>query len=163
MPQFEPQTFSPQLFWLVVSFALLFLVMWRYALPRIAEILDARRRRIDQDLKRATALKEETEAVLISYEAELEKARAEAHAATNAAAAEAAVQAAKEAAHLADRLARDYAQAEARIEDARAQAIGSIGGVAGELAGAAVTRLTGIQAPAAEIDAAVESALREHG
>ncbi len=61
MPQFEPHTFSPQLFWLVISFALLFLIMWRYALPRIAEILDARKRRVDHDLARATALKEETE------------------------------------------------------------------------------------------------------
>lgn len=163
MPQFEPHTFSPQLFWLVVSFALMFLVMWRVALPRIAGILDARKRRIDQDLEKATALKEETEAVLTSYEAELERARADAHTATSKSAAEAASIAAADTAKLADKLAQEYAQAEKRIAEARAKAISSIGGVAGELAGAAVTRLTGIQAPASDIEAAVETALRERG
>jgi len=161
MPQFDPQFFSPQLFWLVISFGLLFLIMWRYALPRIAETLDARQRRMENDFARATALKEEAEKVLTTYETELQKARANAHDAMSRAVTEASIEADREVAQLDDKLAQDYAQAETRIDEARKQAIRSIGNVTGEIAGAAVTRLTGIEAPASDIESAVESALRE--
>ena len=48
MPQFDTSTFASQIFWLTVAFVTLYLVMWRVVAPKIADVLDARRRRIDQ-------------------------------------------------------------------------------------------------------------------
>ena len=43
MPQFDPNTFLPQLFWLLVTFGLLYVVLGRALLPRIAGVLEARK------------------------------------------------------------------------------------------------------------------------
>ena len=81
MPQFDPNTFSPQLFWLLVTFAVLFVAMWRHVLPRISGILEARQQRIGNDLEKAAALKVETEQVAAEYEKALAEARDKAAAA----------------------------------------------------------------------------------
>ena len=61
MPQFDPGTFLPQLFWLTVTFGCLFVVVWRHALPRISEVMAARQRHIDSDLEKAASLRREAE------------------------------------------------------------------------------------------------------
>jgi len=53
MPQLDPTTFVPQLFWLAITFVLLYLAMWKLVIPKIGEILQDRQIRIDNDLERA--------------------------------------------------------------------------------------------------------------
>ena len=81
MPQLEVSTFVPQLFWLAVTFVLLLLLMAKIGLPRVGGLIEARRRRIDEDLERAAQLKTEAEAVLAAYQETLARARSEAQAA----------------------------------------------------------------------------------
>ena len=71
MPQLDPSLFATQLFWLFVTFLVLFLIAWKAALPRIADVLNARQNRIDGDLEKAQALKTEAEEVLATYERSL--------------------------------------------------------------------------------------------
>ena len=78
MPQLDPSLFATQLFWLFVTFMVLFLIAWKVALPRIADVLNARQNRIDSDLERAQTLKSEAEDVLSAYEKALAEATAEA-------------------------------------------------------------------------------------
>ena len=78
MPQFEPSSFASQIFWLVVSFGLLYLLMSKIALPRIADILEVRQDRIAADLDRAEALRREAEEARAAYELALSDARSEA-------------------------------------------------------------------------------------
>jgi F-type H+-transporting ATPase subunit b len=78
MPQLDPATFASQVFWLVVSFAVLALILWRIALPRISSTLESRQQRIDTDIARAEEIASEAEGVLSAYEEELAKARASA-------------------------------------------------------------------------------------
>ena len=81
MPQLEVSTFVPQLFWLVITFGVLFLLMAKIGLPRVSGVIEARRKRIDDDLARATQLKAEAEAALAAYQQTLASARAQAQAA----------------------------------------------------------------------------------
>jgi len=62
MPQLEVSTFVPQLFWLAITFVVLYLLMKGIGLPRVGGAIEARRRRIDDDLARAAQLKSEAEA-----------------------------------------------------------------------------------------------------
>src|SRR3989440_3569622 len=81
MPQLEVSTFVPQLVWLAITFVILFLLMAGFGLPRVGGAIEARRRRVDDDLARAAQLKAEAEAVLAAYQETLAKARADAQAA----------------------------------------------------------------------------------
>ena len=42
MPQLNTEYFASQIFWLVVSFIILYLVMAEYALPKIANVIETR-------------------------------------------------------------------------------------------------------------------------
>ncbi len=78
MPQFDSTTFASQLFWLLVTFGLLFIIASRVLLPRIAGILTARQEKIDDDLNRAGIVKGEAETALAAYEKTMADGKAEA-------------------------------------------------------------------------------------
>lgn len=79
-PPFDSATFGSQLLWLALTFAFLYFMMSRVALPRIGGILESRQARIDGDLREAERLSQETERAAEAYEAALAEARANAHA-----------------------------------------------------------------------------------
>ncbi len=79
LPQMQTETFPSQIFWLVVTFGLLFLVLWRVTLPMIEAIIGERRNRIEGDLGTAEKLRQEASNALAAYEAELAGARSKAH------------------------------------------------------------------------------------
>src|SRR5690606_23669808 len=56
-PPFDPSTYASQLVWLAVTFGALYLLMSKIALPRIGEILEVRRDRIESDLAEADRLR----------------------------------------------------------------------------------------------------------
>ncbi len=163
MPQFDPNTFTPQLFWLVVTFTVLLVAMWRHALPRISGILEARQQRIGSDLEKAAALKAETERVAAEYEKALAEARDKAADAIKQAGAEMAAEAAKRHESFGKELAARAGEAEQRIAAARDAALGNIKIVAEETAGAATAKLIGVDLSSEQLRDAVETALRRRG
>jgi len=56
-PPFQPENYASQLVWLGLTFVLLYVVMAKVALPRIAGILEDRRDRIAADLDMAERLR----------------------------------------------------------------------------------------------------------
>jgi F-type H+-transporting ATPase subunit b len=142
-PPLDTKTFPSQIFWLVVFFAALYLLMSKLVLPRIAAILDARRNRIEGDLARASALKEETEAALNSYQKSLADARG--NATSIAQSTRNTVNsdiAAKQHALDAD-LAAKAADAEAKIAKSKAKAMEAVGDIAADTATDIIAALTG--------------------
>jgi len=163
MPQFDPSTFTPQLFWLVLTFSVLFVAMWRHALPRLSGILEARRQRIASDLEKAAAFKAEAEQVAAEYEKALTEARDKAAAALKQAGAELAAEAAKRHESFGKELAARTGEAEQRIAAARDQALGNIKTVAEETAGAATAKLIDVEPSSDQLRDAVEDAIRRRG
>lgn len=161
MPQLDPTHYSAQIFWLVVTFVVFYLVVARLVLPRIGGVLEDRQNRIDRDLARAAEFKGEAEKVAAEYEAAQAEGRANAQALLRRTAEAAAAVATERHAQLAERLARDVKSAEERIARARAEAVGNIRGVAAEIAQAAVERLVGVKVDAARAAAAVDSVAKE--
>lgn len=78
LPQLATETYPSQLFWLLVSFFILYWMMSKVALPRIAGVLEERQDRIADDLEKASELKAQTDAAIESYETALAEARARA-------------------------------------------------------------------------------------
>ncbi len=164
MPQLEQiDTYVSQIFWLALTFIPLFVILWKVALPRVDEILEARQGRIEKDLERARQSKEQAEEVAAAYERVLAEARAQAHTVLAAASKRLAEAAAAEQAELRRQLAEEERAAVARIGEALEAAMGNVRQVAIEVAGLAVTRVASAAAgdiDEAELAAAVDAALK---
>ena len=153
-------TFLPQLVWLAITFAVLYLLMARIALPRIGDVLDARLKRIEGNLEKAEALKEEAEAAREAYEKSLDEARAGAHAKLTAAADRLAEQATQRRHALEETLEVQAKAAEERIHAARSEALGEVRAIAKDIAGDAAAKLIGAKPDDKAIDDALETAAR---
>ncbi len=134
MPQLEFCTFPNQIFWLVVTLVIAYLILSRIALPRIASVLAERRGLITGDLAAAEDLKRKAEDAEAAYNRALADARAEA--ARIAADAKAEIQADLDAAMKAadDEIAERVAASEAAIAGIRANAFESVEAVARSVA-----------------------------
>ena len=146
------------IFWLAVTFVVLYLIMSKVALPRIAEVLEERQERIADDIETAERLRSEAAAVQAEYEQALADARGKAQELfreTNDALAKEHAEAEAEAAK---KVARKTKTAETRIDKQRAEALESLRTVASETAAAATAKLIGIQPSADAVDKAVEAA-----
>ena len=161
MPQFDPSTFPTQLFWLALTFVALYVLMVRVALPRVTDVLDARRARIDHDLETAEKLKAEAEQTLAAYEKAMADARSQAQGLLRKASEEMAAEAQARQAELAKSLAERTKIAESRIDEARAKALADIRQVASAAAQAATQRLIGVAVDGAQAAAAVDKVLAE--
>ncbi len=144
MPQLDVNTFLPQVVWLVITFTALFLLMWRVAVPRIADVLEARQRRIDDNLDKAQESKKEAEETLAAYEQAMNEARAGANTHIAEAAATMSAEAAEREAKLALDLSARIAAAEDEIAKAVGDAMDNIRAATIEVAAAVLERLTGV-------------------
>lgn len=162
MPQFDPAVWPPQLIWLAITFTILYLLMAKVALPRVAEVLEEREFRINESLRKAENLKRDAEDAVAAYEKLMADARAKAQEQVRGERDRAAHEAAARHAELGQRLAAEVGAAEERIHAARAQALAGIRDVAQTVASAAVEKLTGQAVEPAAIGAAVDAALAEN-
>ncbi|MEM7227154.1 MAG: F0F1 ATP synthase subunit B' [Pseudomonadota bacterium] len=158
MPQFDGNTVATQLFWLVITFAALYFVLWKSILPKIAGVLEARQEKIDDDLDRAGAFKKEAEDILADYERSRAETAAEAQALIRQTSDELAADAAAKTAELGDKLGAEVAAGEARIKVAKEAAEDGLSAVAAETAQAAVERLIGVKVDEASARSAVAAA-----
>ena len=164
MPQLEQiYTYLGQIFWLFVTFGLLYIVLWKAALPRVSTILQERQERIDEDLRKAEEFKQEADDAITAYEKLVAEARSQAQTVIREANVAFALDVAARQHALTVRIKADVAEAEARIDKARTEALANIQTVAVEVAQAATTRLIGKDIPTDNAEAAVTTALRERG
>jgi F-type H+-transporting ATPase subunit b len=161
MPQFDPAVWPPQAFWLIVTFAVMCLLAKYVIIPRVAAAVDDREGRISASLHRAETLKQEADAALAAYERTMADARAQAHDLVRAVRERADAEAAEQSAALNATLTKQIADAEARIHDARTQALASVRDVASGVAAAAIERLLGQPMDARTVTSAVDTALED--
>jgi len=80
LPQLDIATFGNQIFWLVVTLVVLYLVLSRVALPRIASVLSDRQGAVTGDLMAAEEFKQKAREAEAAYDKALADARSEAQA-----------------------------------------------------------------------------------
>jgi F-type H+-transporting ATPase subunit b len=165
MPQLDfanPLTLS-QVVWGAIIFFVLYILTSRFALPKVAEVLDERAARIARDLETAQEAKTRSDAAIREVAEAIAKARADAQATINNELEKAKQRAAEQAAALNERLERQLAESEAQIAAARTAAMGALRQVATDTATTVVTRLTGAAPDASRVEAAVRGALTARG
>ena len=161
MPQLEFSTYAPQLIWLAITFVVLYFLMAKLALPRIATALDKRQSKLEGDLTRAERVKAEAETVLAAYEKAMTDARVKAQAVTGQAAADVAAEFAKREAAFAAELNARTAEAEKRIIATKDAALAETRSVAAELAQTILRKVAGVELSPSAAKEWVEAAAKE--
>jgi F-type H+-transporting ATPase subunit b len=148
-------TFVPQLVWLALTFGLLYVLLKRFALPRVGEVIEERSDRIKRDLEKAEKLKVETAQALGSYEQALAEARAKGNAIAKTMRDDLSAEVDKERAAVDARMAQKLAEAEAQIAQSKAKAMASVSDIAADTAAALVAKLLGKEVPRDEVQRAL--------
>src|SRR4051794_22801890 len=159
MPHLDVATFPSQLFWLAVTFVVLYILMSWIGLPRLTAAIDARRRRREDDLARAAQLKADAEAANTAFQRTMAEARVQAQAAIKETTDRLAADAAERQRALAAALAQQIDEAERRIMETKTQALADVRGIALDVGRAVVEKLTGSAPNPQQLTAAVDNVL----
>lgn len=161
MPQLHfdnPLTIS-QVVWGAILLIVLYLLLSRWALPQVGEVLEMRANRIRSDLEAAHSAKAAADTAVAELTDATRQAQATAQAEIASAVSAAKDAAAAQSATLNARLEAQLAEAESRIAAARGAAMGALRSVASDTATAVVTRLVGTPPASGAVDQAVDAAL----
>ena len=78
MPQLNPEFWVSQIFWLTMTFGILYIVLSKFILPRISANLEVRKSQILDNIETAEKLREESELKIEEYNKTLQRSRNEA-------------------------------------------------------------------------------------
>ena len=159
-PPFNKETFASQLVWFVVFFVALYVLIGRFAIPRLGGIIEARRGRIEGDLAEANRLKEQSDAALMAYEKSLAEARNRAQTLANETRDKLNAEAEEARKKLENELNSKLADAEKTIAATKTAAMANVRGIAVDTASAIVQRLIGTAPSGSAVEAAVADALK---
>jgi F-type H+-transporting ATPase subunit b len=145
LPQFNPVFFPEQIFWLVVTFAILYVLMAFVALPRIAKTQGNRKRVLAAEIESARTANEAAKTSLVSVEKALNEARENAHAGVSEMLAKVAEEETERRAVQEKEISRKLHRAEEKIAIIRTAALEQIAGDATDFASAVVGKILGAQ------------------
>jgi F-type H+-transporting ATPase subunit b len=159
-PPFQSQTFASQLVWLAIAFVLLYVLMAKWALPRVGAVIESRQKRIDGDIAEAGKLKAQSDEAVAAYEKALADARANAQAIANETRDKQAAAAEARRKTLEDELNAKLTQAEKTIAATKQAAMSNVRGIAEDATRAIVERLIGLAPSDKAVADAVADALK---
>jgi F-type H+-transporting ATPase subunit b len=157
-PPFNPTWFASTIFWLLVTFGIVYYLMSKVALPRVEGILEDRAAKIDGDLAAAAAMQDKAKAAGEAYEKLLADAKANAQGIGNKAKDEANAEADARRKSVEADMAAKVAASEASIATARGKAMGNVDGIAAETAAEIIRRISGVAVKADDLKKAVAAA-----
>lgn len=159
MPQLCGEWIGNQVFWLIITLVVIYFVLARVALPRIASVLAERQGTISNDIAAAEDLKRKAEDAEAAYEKALADARTEAQAIAQKTRDDIKAQLDAAMAKADAEISAKAAESEKAIADIRASAMENVEAVAKDTAAAIVAALGG-SADEAKITAAVNSRMK---
>ena len=78
MPQLNPEFWVSQIFWLILTFGILYIVLSKLILPKISNNLESRKSQILENIEAAEKQREDSESKLKEYEKIISKSKLEA-------------------------------------------------------------------------------------
>ncbi len=163
MPQLDFDTWPSQIFWVALALVLLYQILSKKIMPRIAGTLEARQHAIADDLDAASSLKVRAEAAQQTYQQALADAKARAGEIADRNRADIQAQVDEATVKAEAEIAARTAEGEERIGAIRAEAARNAKEIAVETARAIVEKLAPGSADETTIAAAVDRALAERG
>ena len=157
MPQFAIETWVGQIFWLFLTFGVMYFILSKFILPKIGQGLTDRGDRIADDLDEASRMQQQAAQAQADYEQALADAKAKAHniAETTRKSVDEELEA--EAVKTDEQFARKQAEADDRIRTIKTAALAKIDDVAGDTVGEIIAKLTGVKTSSARVKSAISS------
>jgi len=161
MPQLSQlsEVFLSQLFWLAIGLGFIFFVIARGMVPRIQATVDAREKKIADDLEAAQAARSAADETEAAWRERMDAARAEAARIASEAKQASVKETEAKAKKAADKLNLKVEASEKKLREAVEAARSEIEAVAAEATQQLVTRLTGIKVDKSEAAGAVKAEL----
>lgn len=157
MAQLNLSTWTSQIFWLVISFAVLYFVLARFILPKIEDGLTTRGDRIADDIDEAHRMNQEAKQAELDYQQAVSDAKAKAHniSETTRKSVDSEIEA--EMVEAEAEFARMQTEADARIAATKAAAMANVDSVAQETVAAVLDKVAGLKVTDAAVKSAVSS------
>ena len=134
MPQLDFSTFLPQIFWLFVSLSFLYIVLSRYALPRVSDVIEERKDIIAQDIDSAKKFSSETELAIEELNMKLSEAKINSQSLMNNSLQEIKESNEEKKAILLKEINDDIVAAEAKIQEKKEESLSEISSVSEDIA-----------------------------
>ena len=159
MPQLDFSTFGNQIFWLLITLVVIYMILSRVALPRISAVLAERQGTITNDIAAAEHLKAKAVEAEVAYNKALADARTEANRIIAEAKAEIQADLDRAIATADAQIAAKTAEGEKAIAEIRASALENVTEVAKDTAKEIVAAMGG-KADARSVTAAVTARMK---
>ena len=134
MPQLDFSTFLPQIFWLFISLSFLYIVLSRYALPRVSDVIEERKDIIAQDIDSAKKFSSETELAIEELNMKLSEAKINSQSLMNDSLQEIKESNEEKKAILLKEINDDIVAAEAKIQEKKEESLSEISSVSEDIA-----------------------------
>lgn len=161
MPQLDFSIFPSQLFWLSISFFTMLLIMSKLIIPRIAEMIELRREKIEGNLEKAAEIKGEAEKSLEKYRKALQDATNDANQSLQKTQQELQAMIERKQDDLSSKLATQIAEGEKKILNSKNKVLQQVDDISVEIALEIMKKLNLKDFKAQDLEKAVKSSLKD--
>ena len=161
MPQLDTEFWVSQIFWLTITFSILFVLLSRFILPKISTNLEARKSQILENVNAAEKQRQESELKIKEFEEIIDKSKKEAKSILNQAKEKLLKNINVKKETLEKELSEEIHKTEAEIQELRGKAPERINKIAVETSTDLLQRLIGAEVNSSSISAIVDDLSRK--
>ena len=163
MPQLNPEFWVSQIFWLVLTFGIMYVILSKIILPKISNNLESRKSQILENIEAAEKQRENSETKLKEYDEFILKSKAEANIIFKEAREKAIKDIAAKKEILDKQIDNEIAKAEEEIQSLRKSAPDKINKIAIETSSELIQKLIGADLNNSSISAIVDDLSKKSG
>ena len=162
MPQLDPKYWASQAFWLVLIFALLYLTISKFFIPKIKDGLDDRENKIKNDIDEANKLKELSEKRQKEYSLVIENAKKEVQKILNENKNKLSIEIQNKKKIIEKEIEEEIQKAQIEIKNLKKSSINNIGKISEEIAQKIIEEISGDKLNESSIKAAISETSKKN-
>ena len=163
MPQLNPEFWISQIFWLTLTFGILYIILSKLILPKISDNLESRKSQILENIEAAEKQRENSEEKLKEYEEIVSKSKMEAKSIFNQAREKALIDISAKKEVLDKQIDEEISKAEQEIKELQSGAAEKINKIAIETSSELIQKLIGAEVNNSSISAIVDDLSKRSG
>jgi len=160
MPQLNPEFWTAQIFWLILTFSSLYLIIWKVFLPKITLSIENRKSRVVNDLDEAQKLKENAEKKLNEYNKIIEESKKEAKKIIEDSKKKLDRDIENKKQKFNDEIEKELLAAEKEIKDLKKSSISNINNIAAETSAEIIKQIINIEVNKSSVSAIVDDVVK---